>query len=118
VLVDAERVTARAVEVVRGADNRLYPARLLPPGELARRRRLVHALRCRDQLSLREVVRVLAEQYGIRRSMGSICNDLRDYRCPYCPEPAPDPAPAPQEQPAAAVHSRPGGLTGMLAGDG
>lgn len=109
---------ARPVEVVRGHDGKLYGARQLPPGELARRRRLVHALHCRDRLSTREVVRVLAEQYGIRRSMGSVCNDLRDYRCPYCPDRSPDPAPAAQEQPPAAVHSRPGGLTGMLGGDG
>jgi hypothetical protein len=116
--VSAEHVIARPVEVVRGADGKLYGARALPPAELARRRRLTHALHCRDQLSLREVRRVLAGQYGIRRSMGSICNDLRDYRCPYCPDRTPDPAPQPQEQPPATVHSRPGSLTSMLAGDG
>jgi hypothetical protein len=115
--VSAEHVLVRPVEVVRGHDGKLYGARQLPPGELARRRRLVHALRCRDRLSTREVVRVLAEQYGIRRSMGSICNDLRDYRCPYCPEPVPEPLPAP-EQPAAAARQAEGGLTGMLGGDG
>jgi hypothetical protein len=112
-------VIARPVEVVRGADGKLYGARQLPPAELARRRRLTHALHCRDRQSLREVRRILAQQYGIRRSMGSICNDLRDYRCPYCPDPAPDQAPAPQEQPPAAVRQAPGGLTDMIGlGDG
>jgi hypothetical protein len=115
--VSAEHVLVRPVEVVRGTDGKLYGARQLPQAELARRRRLVHALHCRDQLSLREARRTLAEQYGIRRSMGSVCNDLRDYRCPYCPEPVPEPLPAP-EQPAAAVHQAPSGLTGMLGGDG
>jgi hypothetical protein len=116
--VSAEHVLVRPVEVVRGHDGKLYGARQLPPAELARRRRLVHALRCRDRLSTREVVRVLAEQYGVRRSMGSVCNDLRDYRCPYCPDRSPEPPPAAPERPPATVRQAPGGLTGMLAGDG
>jgi hypothetical protein len=116
--VDVEHVRARPVEVVRGHDGKLYGARQLPPAELARRRRLVHALRCRDRLSTREVVRVLAEQYAIRRSMGSVCGDLRDYRCPYCPDRTTDPPPAAQERLSAAVHQAEAGLTGMLSGDG
>jgi hypothetical protein len=73
---------------------------------------------CRDGLSLREAQRTMLESYACRRSMGSICRDLARFECPHCAAPGPPAAPAPQEQPPATVHSRPGGLTDMLGGDG
>jgi hypothetical protein len=79
-------VSVSVAEVVRGLDGRLYPARQLPAGELARIRRLEHALHCRDGLSIRATRQSLSESYGIRRSVGSISQDLTRWSCglPRC----------------------------------
>ena len=46
---------------------------------------LAHILRCRDHLSFRQV-RAALEQYGIRRSLGQVVADVRDYECERCCE--------------------------------
>jgi hypothetical protein len=116
--VNAEHVSARAIEVVRGQDHKLYPARPLTREQRDRARRLIHALHCRDRLSIRAAQKIMAESYALRRSAGQLWKDLRDFRCPSCADRTSDPAPAPQERPAATVHAAGSGLTGMLSGDG
>jgi hypothetical protein len=112
-------VNTRIIEVRRGRDGKLYPPRMpLPIEQRERLRRLAHNLVCRDQLSIREAQRTMLESYTCRRSIGSICRDLKRFECPQCAAPEPPAPPAVQEQPSAAVHSRPGGLTDMLAGGG
>jgi hypothetical protein len=49
---------------------------------------LVH----RDGLSIRQAQRVIAEQHGIRRSLGHIWNDLHGYVCLHCLLDEPTPA--------------------------
>jgi hypothetical protein len=73
------------VEVARRADGKLYPARPLTRGERNRARWLSHNLIHRDRLSVRAAQRVMIEQHGVRRSIGSIMRDLRLWECPRCP---------------------------------
>ncbi len=109
----------KIIQTRRGRDGKDYPVGLpRPREELNRLRWLVHGLVCRDGLSQREAQRTMLESYACRRSMGSICRDLARFECQHCASQEPAVAPAAPEQPAAAVHSRPGGLTGMLGGDG
>jgi hypothetical protein len=70
--------------VTRGADGKLYPARSLGHAERNRARWMIHNLHCRDGLSLRAAQRAMAESYGVRRSMGTICADLANFECPSC----------------------------------
>ena len=79
---------------------------------------LSHALVHRDHLSPQAAWRVLRESYALRVTLSEVEDALEASQCPHCPDRASEPPPAAQEQPAAAVHSRPGGLTEMLAGDG
>lgn len=72
------------VEVTRGADDKRYPARSLSHAERNRARWLAHNLVHRDGLSLRAAQRAMAESYGVRRSMGTICTDLANFECPSC----------------------------------
>jgi hypothetical protein len=39
----------------------------------------------RDALSIRQAQRVMAESYGVRRSIGVIARDLLLWECPHCP---------------------------------
>jgi hypothetical protein len=120
-------VNVRTIEVVRGTDSKLYPARQLAEAELRRIRGLAHALHCRDGLSIRGVQQVLAESYAVRRSVGVIYRDLIRFTCqlPRCPglQPPPDlpqqpgqpePVPAGPEPVRSVVHQGEGGLTGMV----
>jgi hypothetical protein len=72
---------------VRGRDGRLYPARMASDAERFRVVRLVHTLRCMDQLSVRAVQEHLEAEHGIRRSVGAIAADLKRWRCEYCRAP-------------------------------
>jgi len=111
-------VGTKIIQTRRGRDGKDYPVGLpRPRDELNRLRWLVHHLVCRDGLSLREAQRAMLESYACRRSMGSICRDLKRFECPDCAAPEPPQAPAPQERPPATVHAAGSGLTGMLSGD-
>jgi hypothetical protein len=80
----------KIIEVQRGRDGKRYPLRPVPPDETERARRLAHNLVCRDRLSTREAQRVMLEDHGVRRSLGSIHSDLAGFECDHCaaePEP-------------------------------
>ena len=77
------------IEVKRGADGRLYPARPLTREQRNRARWLAHNLVHRDGLSVRAAQKVMAERYGVRRAVGTIARDLQNFECPRC---APPPA--------------------------
>jgi hypothetical protein len=71
------------VRVARRRDGRLYPAVPLTAAERARAINLAHALVCRDGLPYRQAQAAMLEQ-GIRRSLGQVYKDVRDYACPVC----------------------------------
>ena len=80
------------VELVRGKDQKLYPAGLPRPlAERNRLRVLAHDLRCRRGLSYRAAQAAMLAQ-GIRRSRGQIFKDVKGWECPYCAPRPPDPA--------------------------
>jgi hypothetical protein len=74
-------------KVRQGRDGRFYPARALTTQERGRARVLAHRLVHDRRLSIRVAQMVLAESYGLRRSVGSIAADLADYECATCAEP-------------------------------
>jgi hypothetical protein len=94
---DAEAAPGRvAVDVrVRGADGKLYPEHPLSREQRDRARRLAHDLHCRDRLSVRQVRRALAENFGIWRSRGAIAADLANYECSRCADRTPGQPPDP-----------------------
>jgi hypothetical protein len=73
---------------IRGRDGRLYPASPLTPEERRRARMLAHNLVHRDRLSIRFAQQVMAEQYGLRRSVGAIARDLAGWVCDLCDDDA------------------------------
>ena len=73
---------------IRGRDGRLYPARPLTPEERSRAVRLAHLLVHRDRLSIRLAQQVMAEQHGLRRSVGAIARDLAGWVCDLCDDDA------------------------------
>ena len=76
---------AKLIEVRRGADGKDYPATLpLPTAQLNRARALAHNLVCRDGLSIRQAQLAMREQYALRRSVGTIARDLREFECTRC----------------------------------
>jgi hypothetical protein len=77
-------VNTVVVEVTRGADSKLYPARPLTEAERDRARVLVHTFVCRDGLSVRQVQKRLLDDYGLRRSVGTIARDLKLFTCQRC----------------------------------
>lgn len=88
--------------------------------ELARIRRLVHALICRDQLSAAEARQRLTA-YQIERSAADIEQDLRLAGCESCgrradsqPQPAQAAPDEPGQRPAARQTYISGYLTGMV----
>ena len=71
-----------------GRDGKRYPAGgKLPEAELARARQLAHELVCIRGLSIREAQAEMGVQ-GIRRSVGSIHADLKNFECRRCADPA------------------------------
>jgi hypothetical protein len=73
-----------AVEVTRGVNGKLWPARRLTHEQLNQRRWLAHNLVHRDHLSIRAAQRLMRDSHGIRRSIGAIHNDLARFECPAC----------------------------------
>ena len=72
---------------VRGQDGKSYPGHVLTRQERGRARWLAHQLVHERHLSIRAARRVMAQTYGIWRSVGSIAADLANYECPACAEP-------------------------------
>lgn len=67
-----------------GKDGKSYPGRNLKGKALDHFRGLVHGLHCRDGLSVRKTLAVLAQEFGVRRSPGWAAGILRDFTCPDC----------------------------------
>ena len=93
----------------------------MPDGEaeLARIRRLVHSMCCRDRASVQLAAQRL-EAYGVHRTAEAIEQDLQLASCEHCASrTAAQQRQAEPEQPPAVVHRSTvsGMLTGML-GDG
>lgn len=65
-------------------NGKLYPAARLTQEELGRAHRAAHFLVHDRGLSIRRAQQVMAEDYGIRRSVGTIARDLADFVCPSC----------------------------------
>ena len=76
------------IELVRGKDSKLYPARPLSRAERNEIRWRTHELVCGRGLSVRQAQRALAERYGVRRSVGTIARDLRVFECSRCEDKA------------------------------
>ena len=70
-------------QVRRGRDGKNYPATPLTRPERSRAIRRAHELICRDGLSIRAAQARMAEA-GLRRSVGTIAQDLRGFECPHC----------------------------------
>jgi len=75
-------VTAGGTRLSR--NGKQYPAAPLSREQLNRARHLAHRLVHEHGLSLRRARQVMAEDYGIRRSVGIIHRDLADFLCPAC----------------------------------
>lgn len=73
-------------ELRTGRDGKQYRAALLTREQRKQARWLAHVLVHRDCLSIRRAQRVMAESYGVRRSVGAIARDLADFECPHCPD--------------------------------
>jgi hypothetical protein len=85
-------------ELVLGRDGKRYPFHRRTAADRQRLATLTHKLRCGRTLSIKTLQETLAAEFGVRRSIGAISKDLRDFRCPLCrPKPAsvvpPPPAP-------------------------
>jgi hypothetical protein len=79
-----EHVNTIVITVKAGKDGKRYPAGPLTPQRLAEARGLAHWLVHRDGLSIRAAQRVMLEQYGVRRAVGTIARDLELFTCPRC----------------------------------
>lgn len=73
------------ITVKVGKDSKLYPARPLTREQRNRARWLAHNLVHRDHLSVRQAQRAMAQQYSLRRAVGTIARDLANFKCPRCP---------------------------------
>lgn len=81
--------------MVLGRDGKLYPVGLpRPAAEHLALVALSHTLRCIEHLSYPQMQRALLDRHGVRRSLGSVWNDINVYKCPHCvPKPPPPPDP-------------------------
>lgn len=84
-MADNEHVNTTTTRL--GRDGKLYRATPLSRRERGDAIRRAHALVHRDGLSIRAAQKVMAESHGVRRSVGVIAADLRDYECAACAEP-------------------------------
>jgi len=70
--------------VERRRDGKLHPlGGRRSDADLDRAVSLVHAMRCRDRMSYRQIAARLAE-YGLRVSLGSVYAYYRRYCCERC----------------------------------
>lgn len=78
-------MNAVVIELVRGRDGKRYPVTgNLPPDQRNKARWAAHNLCHRDHHSIRAAQKIMLDQYAIRRSIGSICQDLARFECPSC----------------------------------
>ncbi|MBT2503004.1 hypothetical protein [Curtobacterium sp. ISL-83] len=68
---------------VLGMDGKVYPGFTMPRSERTRIVAEVHTL-AHGGRSVREIVQILADDYGTRRSVGSVHADLNDWQCHDC----------------------------------
>jgi hypothetical protein len=84
-------MTAMATKI--GRDGKHYPAvqpgGALPLAERAEVIRLTHLYRCVLGFQYRDIVTMLAEQDGIRRSIGSVYHDVQQFTCEACRDDVP-----------------------------
>jgi hypothetical protein len=85
--------TMSAMATKIGRDGKAYPA-VQPHGALpepvrAEAIRRTHFLRCTMGLQYREIVAILASEHQIRRSIGSVYHDCREFTCPDCRDDVP-----------------------------
>ena len=79
---DNGHVNAVLFEVIKGRDGKLYPPRMpLPRADLNRARWAAHRLICGQGLSYRAAQAVMRDERGIRRSLGTIAYDIRNFNC-------------------------------------
>jgi hypothetical protein len=71
------------IVVVMRADGKFYPLAVRSAAEVARLRDLEHQLHCGGGLSIRATQAAMLDR-GVRRSIGMIHRDLRQYECPRC----------------------------------
>jgi hypothetical protein len=72
-----------------GADGKRYPATherygTLPLAERAEAIRLTHHYRCLLGYQYRDIVSALADEHQIRRSIGTVYHDCREFVCADC----------------------------------
>lgn len=78
-------MNAVVIEVRRGRDGKLYPPRMpLPQAERDRLRLAAHQLICGRKLSYRQAQAAMREEYGARRSLGQLWDDLHEHECEVC----------------------------------
>jgi hypothetical protein len=75
-------VTAGETRLSR--NGKQYPAAPLTREQLNRARNAAHFLVHSRGMSVRRAQQVMAEDYGIRRSVGIIARDLADFVCTAC----------------------------------
>jgi len=76
-----------------GRDGKIYP-HPMPHGaapDRAEAIRLEHHLRCRMGYQFRQIRDELLAEHGIRRSIGSIVRDIREFVCENCQDGLPEP---------------------------
>jgi hypothetical protein len=82
---DNGHVNAVVIEVRRGKDSKLYPPRLpLPKAERNRLRWAAHDLICSRRMTYKAAQAAMMDEYGARRSIGQIWNDVHYFECPKC----------------------------------
>jgi hypothetical protein len=79
-----------------GRDGKRYPATserygTLPEAERAEAIRLTHHYRCLLGYQYREIVSALASEHQIRRSVGTVYRDCREFTCDLCQAGLPQP---------------------------
>lgn len=79
-------------DYVRGLDGKVYPVRWLCEADQRSLVSLVHHLRHAENWSLRKIQAVLADEYGVRRSVGWVAGVFAGWRCEHCSA-APDESP-------------------------
>lgn len=68
---------------VLGLDGKVYPGALSRRSNRAQIVAKVHAL-AHDGHSIRDIVRILSGEFGLRRSVGTVHSDLNTWQCSSC----------------------------------
>jgi hypothetical protein len=70
-------------ERITGTDGKTYPARWQTPQDREWLKGRVHYLHHNQQLSVRQIRAVLAEDHNVRRSVGWVSGVLNTWRCDH-----------------------------------